>query len=108
MIRTHVYQETSRKHTAVRYTWIVVGLVVACLALFTPRAAHAQASAGITGTIVDPSGAVVPNAQVTVTNEGTSVAAWKDDQRKVIISVVSERKYDDVMEIAAKMRASMN
>lgn len=75
MIRTHVYQETSRKHTAVRYTWIVVGLVVACLALFTPRAAHAQASAGITGTIVDPSGAVVPNAQVTVTNEGTSVAA---------------------------------
>ena len=75
MIRTHFYQETSRKHTAVRSTWIVVGLVVVCLALFTPRAAHAQASAGITGTITDPSGAVVPNAQVTVTNEGTSVSA---------------------------------
>jgi hypothetical protein len=51
-----------------------VGLVIACLALFMPRASHAQASAGITGTITDPSGAVVPNAKVTLKNEATSVA----------------------------------
>src|SRR5262249_6749570 len=36
--------------------------------------ASGQASAGMTGTITDASGAVVPNASVTVTNQATSVA----------------------------------
>jgi hypothetical protein len=75
VIPTHPFQETPRRHTTIRYAWIVVGLVTTCLALFTPRAAHAQASAGITGTVTDPSGAVVPNAKVTVVNEDTSVAS---------------------------------
>jgi hypothetical protein len=44
------------------------------LALIVPRTASGQASAGITGTVTDPSGAVVPNADVTVTNEATNVA----------------------------------
>jgi hypothetical protein len=46
----------------------------ACLLLLTPRIAWGQASAGITGTITDTTGAVVANAHVTITNEGTSVA----------------------------------
>ena len=44
------------------------------LMLLAPRHASAQASAGITGTITDTSGAVVKGAQVTITNEGTSVS----------------------------------
>jgi hypothetical protein len=42
--------------------------------LLTPRNASAQASAGITGTVTDSTGAVVSGARVTITNEGTSVA----------------------------------
>jgi hypothetical protein len=41
--------------------------------LLAPRNASAQASAGITGTITDTSGAVISGANVTITNEGTSV-----------------------------------
>ena len=75
MIPGHILQETRRRHATIPSWWIVVGLIIACLALFAPRSARAQASAGITGTVTDPSGAVVPNAQVTATNEGTSVSA---------------------------------
>jgi hypothetical protein len=42
--------------------------------LLSGRAAFAQANAGITGTVTDASGAVVPDANVTITNEGTSVS----------------------------------
>ena len=43
--------------------------------LFAARGALAQANAGITGTVTDQSGAVIPDANVTVTNEGTSVSS---------------------------------
>ena len=55
--------------------WAVLAVAIACLLSWAPRNAFAQASAGITGTITDPTGAVVPNAKVTITNEQTSVAA---------------------------------
>ena len=74
MIPRHIFQETRSRCAPIRSYWIVVALVVACLALFAPRTARAQASAGIAGTVTDPSGAVVPNANVTVTNEATSVS----------------------------------
>ena len=54
--------------------------VLTCLALAVlvgagARIALAQTAQGqITGTIVDPSGAVIPNAQVTITNEGTGIS----------------------------------
>ncbi len=53
----------------------VIGFAIACVALSAPRFAFAQASAGVTGTITDTSGAVVSNAKVTITNEDTSVSS---------------------------------
>ncbi len=44
------------------------------LMLLTPRTASAQASAGITGTVTDTSGAVIKGARVTITNEGNSAS----------------------------------
>jgi hypothetical protein len=73
VIPTHSFQETPRRHAAIRGGWIVVGLAIACLATFAPRAAFAQASAGITGTVTDPSGAVIAGVQVTITNDDTGV-----------------------------------
>jgi hypothetical protein len=52
-----------------------VAVVIACLILLAQRIGFAQASAGITGTITDPSGAVVTNAKVTITNAQTSATA---------------------------------
>ena len=52
-----------------------VAIAIACLISLTPRIGFAQASAGITGTITDPSGAVVTNAKIIITNEQTSIAA---------------------------------
>ena len=57
VIPTHFFQETPRRQTIIRSQWLVVGLFITCLALFIPRFVHAQASAGITGTVSDPSGA---------------------------------------------------
>ena len=74
MIPKHTFQETPRRDAAIRIRWIVIAVAITCLALFVPRTLSGQASAGITGTITDSSGAVVANANVTVTNEGTTVA----------------------------------
>ncbi len=76
MTHTHNIQENHRRRLSVSVSGVafVIGIAVACGTLCAPHTARAQASAGITGTITDPSGAVVPNAQVTVTNEDTSVA----------------------------------
>src|SRR5260370_24603639 len=73
VIPTNSFQETPRRHS--RNRWIVFGFVIACLMLLAPGTMHGQASAGVTGTITDPSGAVVPNASVTVTEVATSVSS---------------------------------
>ena len=54
--------------------WVSALVAVAFFISLVPQSASAQASAGITGTITDPSGAVVPNAKVKITNEQTSVS----------------------------------
>ncbi|HLG96436.1 MAG TPA: TonB-dependent receptor [Bryobacteraceae bacterium] len=47
----------------------------ALLAVFLCFSAHAQSVQGVvTGSVTDPAGASVPNAQLTLTNEGTSVS----------------------------------
>jgi Carboxypeptidase regulatory-like domain/TonB dependent receptor len=47
--------------------------VLCLLLLFVPSRLSAQGLSGITGTITDASGAVVPDAKVTVTNNATNV-----------------------------------
>jgi hypothetical protein len=51
--------------------WLCLIAALACLGF--GRTASAQAVAGITGTVTDSSGAVIPNANVTITNEATGV-----------------------------------
>jgi len=52
-----------------------IALVFAILILISlaPSGMQAQTLSGITGTVTDPSGAVVPNAKVTITNVNTQV-----------------------------------
>src|SRR5579863_3921262 len=74
VISRQFFQETPRKQAAIRVGWVAAGVLISALALLVPRPVFSQASAGITGTITDPSGAVVANAPITVTNEATTVA----------------------------------
>jgi hypothetical protein len=53
----------------------VVALAVCALVLLPLAPLHAQAVSGINGTVTDQSGAVVPDATVTVTNDATQVSS---------------------------------
>ncbi len=74
---THRPQESCRLRNAIRFSWIASALAFAitCFVLALPRDACAQASAGITGTVTDSTGAVVTDAKATITNEGTGASA---------------------------------
>ena len=48
-------------------------LLALSLAVLSARELHAQANAGLTGTVTDSSGAVVAGANVTITNQGTGI-----------------------------------
>ncbi len=68
-MNTH-YPERGRRSSVLARAYYVLAL---CLLLLAGRTALAQANAGITGTVTDQSGAVIPDAGVTITNEGTAV-----------------------------------
>lgn len=51
----------------------VIAFAIASVISLNPHHAIAQASASVTGTITDPSGAVIPNAKITIDNDATSV-----------------------------------
>jgi hypothetical protein len=70
---TPTLQERHRLRLSIRIPRIAFALAIACFVLSAPRTASAQASAGITGTVTDSTGAVIRGAHVTITNEGTSV-----------------------------------
>ncbi len=53
-----------------RYLWCVFLLLLPCL-INSPTFGQVTATASLTGTILDKSGAVVPGAQITVTNKST-------------------------------------
>ena len=69
-------QERSPLSVPILIPSFVFALAVALvgLLLLAPRTASAQASAGITGTVTDSTGAVVRGAKVSVVNEATSVS----------------------------------
>jgi hypothetical protein len=52
---------------------ILLGLVIGMALLFAPTFSLAQGLSGITGTITDTSGAVVPGVTITITNNDTNV-----------------------------------
>ena len=56
-----------------RGRWILPLIAVALLLLSVPLA-HAQTTAQLTGTVQDSSGAVIPGAEVTLTDESTGIA----------------------------------
>ncbi len=65
-------QDRGRPRLSIRFA---IQLLTLCFVLFAARGAWAQANAGIGGTVTDASGAVIPDASVTITNEGTSVTS---------------------------------
>jgi hypothetical protein len=59
---------------SLRARWTAVWLVVA-VAVFVPTLASAQGANGrIIGRVADPSGAILANAKITLTNEGTGIS----------------------------------
>jgi hypothetical protein len=69
-IRSTLQQLSARVTTQ---QWLAAALAVCFLCLSAPLSLHAQGLSGITGTVSDESGAVVPDAKVTVTNNATNV-----------------------------------
>jgi len=55
--------------------WLAGGLAFCLLFLFSPQGVRAQGLSGITGTITDESGAVIPGVTVTATSNATGVSS---------------------------------
>jgi hypothetical protein len=67
------FQEHHRLRLSIRLFQTVFAII--CLLSFASRTASAQANAGITGTVTDASGAVIPGVKVTITNQDTSTSS---------------------------------
>jgi hypothetical protein len=65
------------------------------LALFAGVVANAQTSVAVSGTVEDPSGAVIPGAQLTLTGKATSqaMAAKSDGEGRFVFPNVSPGEY---------------
>jgi hypothetical protein len=77
---------------------MTIGLASSLLALllFVPVSLRAQVgSADVLGTVTDPSGAVVPNATVTVQNLGTAAVrtATTNDKGDYVVSILPNGRY---------------
>ena len=58
-------RETVKTH---KYSLLRIPLALFAMLIFIGTAAYAQGGASIVGTVADPTGAVVPNAKITVTD----------------------------------------
>src|SRR5580692_8982356 len=70
----HVPSGFLLKSAARRAAIMLCGLVIG-MAIFSTRTIAQVDSGAISGTVRDKSGAVLPGAQVTLTNQGTNLAA---------------------------------
>ena len=78
---------SARQFGDFRFIWILVG-VLALLLCFFGADAQAQSGAGsISGTVKDPSGGVVPDATVTVTNTATGVSQTTQSNARGLLRV---------------------
>ncbi len=68
-----MFPQPNRLRLSVKQAAVFLALV--CTLFVTQRVAQAQSVGGITGTVTDSSGAVVAGANVTITNNGTSVVS---------------------------------
>lgn len=74
MMKLHPTQIRSRWQTAWFGTRVAIVFALVCV-WFAPTTTFAQTSTGISGTVVDASGAYVPDAEVTIVNPVTGVKA---------------------------------
>lgn len=84
---------------------LLAPLMVFCgLVFFNSPALTAQSTAGggIHGTVTDPSGAAVANAQVTVTNTSTGVATTQNTNRSGLYTIQPLQVGDYNVEVVAK------
>jgi hypothetical protein len=66
------------------------------LSMLGPKAAWGQASSGITGTVLDQSGAVIPDAHVTISDEatGTTLKTTTSSAGSFAVTGLTPGKYD--------------
>jgi len=73
----------SNRITSAWFVWkCAISAIVLCAVVLNAQPAHAQATATILGTVMDPSGAVIGGAMIQVKNTGTSLVqtAISDEQ----------------------------
>lgn len=102
-----------------RHFWMALGIALIFAAGFSPRAANAQVAAtgSLSGTVVDPSGAAIPNAQLTITDPLTNftrsvtsndsgVYTFSDLQPATYQLKVSAKGFSDAVVAAVLIQAS--
>jgi hypothetical protein len=70
-----------------RSSWQVIILAAALLCWLAPSALAQVATGTFTGIVSDPTGAVIPGAKVTATNEGTGVATERKTNTEGIFTI---------------------
>jgi len=85
--RARIYKTTAAKF-AFAFATILATASTATLLAPSPAAAQSSYTAQLSGTVTDSSGGVIPNAKVTLTDEGTGVSSTLNtDERGVFVFV---------------------
>ena len=69
-----------------RMVWAILSLVVLVAVLTSTSLAQSSYTSQIRGVVTDASGAVVQNATITITNEGTNIASSAKTDAAALIS----------------------